>query len=119
MSDEIKVGDRVRPNWSSTLRGTVLACGFDKTCVKWDEHDEPAIWNTSSLALIPPEPVALTPKYPVGSTVKAKAGKCAYKVTSVFVVYYLDNQEVEWREDELEPVPDLCPTCKGSGKASE
>ena len=115
MSNEIKVGDRVLTNCDQQdFEVLGLHGGWAWLLGDLGTYHVRRVYT---LTRIEPGPVTLTPKYPVGQEVRAKVGKCNYKVTGIFVGYLLDGQDIEWREDELTPVADVCPACKGTGKA--
>ena len=115
MNDTIKVGDRV---WASGLGdGRMLAIHDDYGWVLWNTHDH-CTARLDSLTRIEPEPVTLRPKYVVEQRVRTAQNKTETVIKGIFITYETTNLGT-WDEAELEPVPEPCPECKGSGKASE
>ena len=122
MSDKIEVGDRVHDFCYGN--GTVLALhlALDGECWVWSEYDKPkTCYGTriTDLTRLDPEPVTLTPKYAVGQEVKFQGGIYSISIEKVVVAYELTGWFGLRAEDSLEPAPEPCPKCKGSGKASE
>jgi len=116
MSDEIKVGNRVRGQMSGKEYKALGICG-NWVWILAPGCTEPITVANCYLTLISPEPVTLTPKYAVGQEVESPAGKRT--ICQVFVAYRMREYAAWWAEGQLQPVPEPCPTCKGSGKASE
>ena len=116
--EEFKVGDEVRRSgWECGY--TILA--LDDTGHAWirSEHSRLGlIVQISSLTRIEPEPVVLTPKYAVEQRVRTAQNKTETVIKGILITYETTNLGT-WDEAELEPVPEPCPECKGSGKASE
>jgi len=122
MSDAIKVGDRVR-GIRSGYDWVVMGIDGDMAWLKSDDG-EYTERLCKVLARIEPEPVALTPKYPVGERVQTEPLRLIATADNIYVVkapavgYELESGG--WLpESLLFPVPEPCPTCKGSGVASE
>ena len=121
MSNAIKVGDRV---WASGLGdGRMLAIHDDYGWVLWNTHDH-CTARLDSLTRIEPEPVTLRPRYGMGQRVRTDSLRLTVTPDNIYVVkspavgYELESGG--WLpESLLFPVPTPCPTCKGSGKASE
>ena len=123
MSNAIKVGDRV---WASGLGdGRMLAIHDDYGWVLWNTHDH-CTARLDSLTRIEPEPVTLT----VGQRVRLCEGRVGVikDLREEAYVEIDDSREITvhspplriWKlSSELEPVPEPCPECKGSGVASE
>ena len=121
MSDTIKVGDRVRG--ASFGNGTVIGLHTAKDGGSWawvEYDDEPDCFGSKvqNLTRIEPEPVMLRPKYKKDERVRTKGGR-EITVDRVFIGYESQPCLEWWEEDQLEPAPEPCPKCKGSGKASE
>ena len=119
MSDKIEVGDRVRISvYGGFHDATVLALDADWAWVLQD-HDRRGYTSVplAKLTRIEPEKVVLTPKYAVGREVQFQGG--IYSIEKVVVAYELTGWFGLRAEDSLEPAPEPCPKCKGSGKASE
>ena len=119
MSDEIKVGDRVY-RWVDRDAGYVLRATRGPWA--WIERDDGTfrtvgLGSLAKLTRIEPEPVTLTPRYVKGQRVKVRNGD-EVTIAHPFIAYRT-NYNCTYAEDQLEPVPTPCPTCKGSGKASE
>jgi len=118
MSDEIKVGDRVkRSSWTCVY--TVLA--LDDKGLAWIQTENSTlgmIVHLSTLTRIESEPVVLTPKYAVEQRVRTAQNKTETVIKGILITYETTNLGT-WDEAELEPVPEPCPECKGSGVASE
>jgi len=122
MSDEIKVGHEVewhevglhdcRPRHT----GTVLALDNGTAWVR--ERTLHHSIRIGDLTRIAPEPVTLTPKYEVGERVHWLTTSRMKTIRAIVVGYRMeeDPNDAVWGEDELEPVPDVCPQCKGTGK---
>jgi len=120
MSDEIKVGDRVkRSSWTCVY--TVLA--LDDKGLAWIQTENSTlgmIVHLSTLTRIEPEPVTLTAKYAVGQRLLSRKGNfVVVKAISLTTRYEFEGWKGFWPEENYKPVPAPCPTCKGSGKASE
>ena len=119
MSDNIKVGDRVKYERSdSGWRYEVLCIHGDQAWLR-DERDgmyQGAL--IENLTRIEPEKVTLTPLYEVGERVHWLTTSRMKTIRAIVVGYRMeeDPNGAVWGEDELEPVPDVCPQCKGTGK---
>ena len=121
MSDKIKVGDRVeaRVYGRATVIGEHIAFGGKRWLwIEYDSGHECYGVQATQLTRIEPEPVVLTPKYGVGQRVNF-IGQGKVHLAGVEVGYHSEKWGGLWAESLLEPIPTPCPTCKGSGKASE
>ena len=124
MSDKIKVGDRVeaRVYGRATVIGEHIAFGGKRWLwIEYDSGHECYGVQATQLTRIEPEPVTLTPKYRIADSLRFKGGNretAPIRVTGI-IIGYLDEDNYFWREAELEPVPEPCDKCKGSGVASE
>ena len=115
MSDEIKVGDRVKRS-SGTCVYTVLA--LDDKGLAWIQTENSTlgmIVHLSTLTRIEPEPVTLTPKYAVGQRVRSTLTGTIYTIEALVRTTYRTTTGCTVDESNLEPVPTPCPTCKGTG----
>jgi hypothetical protein len=136
MNDTIKVGDRVETR-NSHRTGCVQGIYHDQAWILLDS-DEMETLHLSVLTRIEPEPVVLTPKYAIGQNVTIKGAGRAGEQTVYRIAEVADTirYALEWdasplgsisagrtlatyTADQLEPVPEPCPECKGSGVASE
>ena len=109
---EIKVGDRVHV--SAEYDGIVCVLDGDEA---WVEDDD-GIHCThvlSELTRLDPEPVTLRAKYKAEERVRARNGD-EVTIAHPFIAYRT-NYNFTYAEDQLEPIPTPCPTCKGSGKS--
>ena len=114
MNDIIRVGDL-------TDCGRVVAIDGP---VAWTRNELNGHHTVSLVGLtrIEPEKVVLTPRFAVGQEVKKHGLGEALSIEDITVTYAVNIPmlgRVWWRECDLEPVPKLCPECKGSGVASE
>jgi len=113
MSDEIKVGDRVQEH-GIDIPGRIVGITKDGA---WITRSGKIAHLTALcyLTLIPPENVALTPKYLVGSKVRLKEEHTTathiVEIQGVSVAYTFENWATRLEKD-LEPV---CLHCKGTG----
>ena len=128
MNDTIKVGDRVY-RWVDRDAGYVLRATRGPWA--WIERDDGTfrtvgLGSLAKLTPIEPEPVTLT----VGQRVRLCEGRVGVikDLREEAYVEIDDSREITvhspplriWKlSSELEPVPEPCPECKGSGKASE
>ena len=112
MSDNINVGDRVRGAFTGRS-GTVIAITEQWAWIR--NSGEPFTIPLCNLTRIELEKITLTPRFGIGEKVKIRFGEVV-KINAV-VVAYRDNENWLWAEDQLEPIPTPCPTCKGSGKS--
>ena len=115
---EIKVGDRVRGAFTGRS-GTVIAITEQRAWIR--NSGEPFTIPLCNLTHIEPEPVTvtLTPKYKVGQEVMGIGSGSRYILGEYAIAYYVGHGEGWMPERAIKPVPTPCPTCKGSGKASE
>ena len=111
MSDAIKVGDRVETLGHRT--GYVQGIYGNRAWVLFASHELNTLY-LSDLTRIEPEPVVLTPKYGVGQRVNF-IGQGKVHLAGVEVGYHIEKWGGLWAESLLEPIPEPCPTCKGSG----
>jgi len=120
MSNKIKVGDRVLfgPKADSSPHIVAAIIGEDAWVKPTFYVGMGFIQPLDSLTRIEPEPVVLTPKYGVGQRVNF-IGQGKVHLAGVEVGYHIEKWGGLWAESLLEPIPTPCPTCKGSGKASE
>ena len=121
MSDAIKVGDRVETLGHRT--GYVQGIYGNRAWVLFASHELNTLY-LSDLTRIEPEPVTLRARYGVGQRVQTDSLRLTVTPDNIYVVkspavgYELESGG--WLpESLLFPVPTPCPTCKGSGKASE
>ena len=124
MSDAIKVGDRVeaRVYGRATVIGEHIAFGGKRWLwIEYDSGHECYGVQATQLTHIEPEPVTvtLTPKYKVGQEVMGIGSGSRYILGEYAIAYYVGHGEGWMPERAIKPVPTPCPTCKGSGKASE
>ena len=117
MSDKIKVGDRVlNPGFGER---TVVAVDGNSAWIR-DKDGWQCVAKLSNLTRIVPEPVTLTAKYAVGQRLLSRKGNfVVVKAISLTTRYEFEGWKGFWPEENYKPVPAPCPTCKGSGKASE
>jgi len=115
----IKAGDRVQ--WglhSDSTPHTLVAVHGSEAWVKPIYYEGSGqIVPVSELVRIEPQP--LTPLYEVGQVVKIHGKGEAVPIEAMAVSYATRNPilGLVWhREENLTPVPDVCPACKGSGK---
>ena len=121
MSDKIKVGDRVeaRVYGRATVIGEHIAFGGKRWLwIEYDSGHECYGVQATQLTRIEPEPVVLTPKYAVGQRVRLCGANTATEVIENRIACRLESGGYYY-EDILEPIPEPCPECKGSGVASE
>ena len=111
MSEEIEEGCRVL---YLNYPHLVLAQYGKERWIRRDGSLEPFTVHVSSLTLIPPEPMTLRPKYEVGERVWYN-GKPAGTIKEIVICYRTRNGAL-WEEADLAA---HCPTCGGSGVASE
>ena len=118
---EIKVGDRVlNPGFGER---TVVAVDGNSAWIR-DKDGWQCVAKLSNLTRIEPEPVTLRPRYGMGQRVRTDSLRLTVTPDNIYVVkspavgYELESGG--WLpESLLFPIPAPCPTCKGSGKASE
>ena len=122
--NDIKVGDRVHDfcYGNGTALALHLAAGGE--CWVWSEYDKPkTCYGTriTDLTRIEPEKVVLTPRFAVGQRLRLRGDHSHIFIADRIEILYQDsgNPMQSWYEDALEPVPEPCPECKGSGIASE
>jgi len=127
MSDKIEVGDRVRTTWGE--EGIVLGIHTNSSGERWlwtefDKSHQCWGFTDEQFTRIEPEKVVLTPKYAVAQRLRTSPLRLNITADNIYVVkspavgYELESGG--WLpESLLFPVPTPCPTCKGSGKASE
>ena len=126
MSDAIKVGDRVK--WGNIdIRATVLALAGKWAWILQDNYPSDDGYTSArldTLTHIELEPVTLRARYGVGQRVQTDSLRLTVTPDNIYVVkspavgYELESGG--WLpESLLFPIPTPCPTCKGSGKASE
>jgi hypothetical protein len=118
MSDEIKVGNRVRGQMSGKEYKALGICG-NWVWILAPGCTEPITVANCYLTLISPEPVTLRAKYKMGERVRSTLTNSVYRVAGIASIQYLTEEGYIIDEHNSEPVPAPCPTCKGSGKASE
>jgi len=116
MSDNINVGDRVRGAFTGRS-GTVIAITEQRAWIR--NSGEPFTIPLCNLTRIEPEPVTLTAKYGIGDRVRSTLSGSVYRVAAIASIQYRTEEGPIIDEHNSEPVPTPCPTCKGSGKASE
>jgi hypothetical protein len=114
MNDTIRVGDRVEHIGFG--QRVVIAIVGDQAWIRDGNFD--VIARTKNLTRIEPEKVTLTPKYKKDERVRTKGGR-EITVDRVFIGYESQPCLEWWEEGQLEPVPEPCPECKGSGVASD
>ena len=113
--NEIKAGDKVlNPGFGER---TVVAVDGNSAWIR-DKDGWQCVAKLSNLTRIEPEPVVLTPKYGVGQRVNF-IGQGKVHLAGVEVGYHIEKWGGLWPESLLEPVPEPCDKCKGSGVASE
>ena len=123
MNDTIRVGDRVE-TLKTHRTGCVSSIYGDKAWVLLDSGELDTVY-LDVLTRIEPEKAVLTPKYAVGEEVQSYVvgiKKARWTVVEARVDYLvkLPDGTLDHRvEFQLEPAPEPCPKCKGSGKASE
>jgi hypothetical protein len=107
MSDEIKVGDRVK--WGNIdIRATVLALAGKWAWILQDNYPSDDGYTSArldTLTRIEPEPVTVTVKYPPGTRVRLRQEHDhVFMVDRVEILYRdpADNSH-SWYEDSLEP----------------
>jgi len=114
MSDKIKVGDRVQ--WGlhsdSTPHILVAVHGSEAWVRPIYYEGSGQIVPVSELTRI--EAPTLTPKYAEDETVMVGAGW--HVSVKELEVGYLMSDGIWYRERYVNPVPDPCPACKGTGK---
>jgi hypothetical protein len=121
MNDTIKVGDRVRGK-ATGRKYLVLAIYEDMAWILHEETDLTSSVGFQYLTRIEPEKVALTPKYVVAQRLRTSPLRLNITADNIYVVkgpvvgYELESGG--WLpESLLFPIPEPCPTCKGSGKS--
>jgi len=113
--NDIQVGDRVRDHLGHFAQ--LLAVDGAEAWVRYDEGGHVTI-SLNCLTRIEPERITLHPKYAVGQNVRTARNKTETVIKGIFITYGTSNLGT-WDESELEPVPEPCDKCKGSGVASE
>ena len=124
MSDAIKVGDRVLfgPKADSSPHIVAAIIGEDAWVKPTFYVGMGFIQPLDSLTRIEPEKVVLTPKYAVAQRLRTSPLRLNITADNIYVVkgpvvgYELESGG--WLpESLLFPIPEPCPTCKGSGKS--
>jgi len=118
MSDEIKVGEVAKAvpwkGFAKVLSLHTASTGKQWAWIEWEDGYCASV-GAFDLTRIELEKITLTPRFGIGEKVKIRFGEVV-KINAV-VVAYRDNENWLWAEDQLEPIPTPCPTCKGSGKS--
>jgi len=112
---EIKVGDPVQGKRSGN-EWVVLAIDGEVAWLRADDGER-AERFLCALTRIEPEPVTLRPKYGIGDPVRSTLSGSVYRVAAIASIQYRTEEGFIIDEHNSEPVPTLCPTCKGSGKS--
>ncbi|HUW12349.1 MAG TPA: hypothetical protein VM537_21670 [Anaerolineae bacterium] len=117
MSKEVEQGHRVQ--WGlhsdSTPHILVAVHGSEAWVRPIYYEGSGQIVPVSELVRIEPEKVTLMPKYRVGEEVRVRG--CTFPNTVERIsIHYLLSSGLHYEENKVEPVPDVCPACKGTGK---
>jgi len=106
--NDTQVGDRVRLDNKSGPYSVICLEGKRA----WVKSDGGCYYTflIATLTRIEPEPIALTPKYAVGESVRTAQNKTETVIKGIFITYETTNLGT-WDECELEPVPEPCDKC--------
>jgi len=117
--NDIQVGDRVHPDgYGDNVTLRVVAIEGNEAWLV-DFMGVHRTHRLAALTRISPEKVVLTPKYVVGQRVRSTLTDTIYTIEALGRTTYRTTTGCTVDESNLEPVPEPCPECKGSGVASE
>jgi len=120
--NDIQVGELVKVvPWKGFAKVLSLHTASTGKQWAWIEWEDGYCASVKAADLTRIEPEKVTPKYAVNQRRRLRGDHSHIFVADRIKILYQDsgNPTESWYEDALEPVPEPCPECKGSGVASE